>query len=70
MTKHHKYADGGWLNLKPIGNNELARQAEVAKRTASEFFKREFKGHSKYRALCNDTPRLVAALKALNPDYS
>src|SRR5262249_53576244 len=31
LTKHHQYADGGCLNLEPIGNNELARKAGVSK---------------------------------------
>jgi hypothetical protein len=69
LTKHHEYADGGCLNSEPIGNNELARQADVAKRTASSFFSKEFHGHAKYQALCNDSPRLVAALKALNGEF-
>jgi hypothetical protein len=70
LTKHHQYADGGCLNLEPIGNNELARLAEVAKRTASAFFDKEFQGHAKYKALCADSGRLVAALKLLNGEYA
>lgn len=69
LTKHHKYAEGGCLNLEPIGNNELARQAEVAKRTASAFFDKDFQGHAKYRALCMDPVRLAASLKALNGEF-
>ncbi len=69
FTKHHKYANGGCLNLEPIGNNELARLADVAKRTASAFFKKEFRGHKKYQAMCKDLPRFVAALKALNGEF-
>ncbi len=69
LTKHHKYAEGGCLNLEPIGNNELARQAEVAKRTASAFFDKDFQGHIKYRALCMDPVRLTASLKALNGEF-
>ena len=42
LTEHHKYADGSCLNLEPIGNNELARLAEVDQSTASAFFNREF----------------------------
>ena len=45
LTAHHKYEDGGCLNLEPIGNNELARLAEVSKATASAFFNKEFGGH-------------------------
>jgi hypothetical protein len=70
LTKHHKYADGGCLNPEPIGNNELARLAGVAKRTASAFFTKEFGGHAKYRTLCRDATRLVALLKRLNREYS
>lgn len=69
LTKHHKYADGGGLNLEPIGNNELARLAEVRNSTASAFFSKEFKGHAKYRTLCADQHRLVAALKTLNGEF-
>jgi hypothetical protein len=70
LTKHHKYADGSCLNVEPIGNNELARKAVVAQSTASAFFKREFEGHTKYKALCRDPVSLAAALKLLNGEYS
>jgi hypothetical protein len=69
LTKHHKYAESGCLNLEPVGNNELARSAEVSKRTASAFFDKEFGGHLKYRSLCQDPVRLAAALKALNGEF-
>ncbi|MCC7086402.1 MAG: hypothetical protein IT427_15485 [Pirellulales bacterium] len=69
LTRHHRYADGGCLNLEPIGNNELARLAGVAKRTASAFFTHQFQGHAKYRMLCCNLPRLVAAMKALNGEF-
>jgi len=70
LTKHHKYADGSCLNPEPIGNNELARQVDVSVSTASKFFKEEFEGHTKYRALCGDATRLVVALKLLNQEFS
>jgi hypothetical protein len=70
LTKHHQYADSGCLNLEPIGNNELARLAGVAKRTASAFFNKEFRGHGRYKALCSDAGWLGAALKLLNGEYS
>lgn len=70
LTKHHQYADGVCLNQEPTGNNELARLAHVAKRTASAFFDKEFHGHSQYKILCRDRQRLVAALKLLNGEYS
>ncbi|MDZ4784428.1 MAG: hypothetical protein SGJ19_29640 [Planctomycetia bacterium] len=70
LTKHHKYADGGSLNLEPIGNNELARLAGVDRATASAFFKQQFKGHGKYKAVCADAARLAAALKLLNGEFA
>lgn len=70
LTLHHKYADGSCLNLAPVGNNELARQAKVEPSTASDFFKKAFKGHTEYRALCRDSSRLAAALKLLNGEFA
>jgi hypothetical protein len=75
LTTHHKYADGGCLNLTPIGNNELARLAKVSDSTASAFFNREFNGGNsggleKYQAHCRDSTRLVGALKLLNQEFS
>jgi len=70
LTKHHQYADGGCLNLEPIGNNELARLAGVSTSTASAFFDEQFGGHVKYRAICADAARLVTALKLLNQELS
>ena len=70
LTKHHRYGDGGCLNPEPVGNNELARLADVEQSTASEFFKREFQGHAKYKALCRDAGRLAAALKLLNNEFA
>ena len=69
LTKHHEYADGGCLNQEPIGNNELARLAKVSESTASAFFKKQFDGHMKYRAICGDTTKLVASLKLLNQEF-
>lgn len=70
LTKHHKYADGGCLNTEPIGNNELARLAGVDQATASAFFKKQFKGHRKYKAACADAAGLAAALKLLNGEFA
>lgn len=70
LTKHHQYADGGCLNLEPIGNNALARLADVDQATASAFFKQEFKGHAKYKAACADATLLASALKMLNGEFS
>ena len=70
LTLHHRYADGSCLNLEPIGNNELAREAEVSRATASGFFKNEFKGYKGYRIACRDATRLVGLLKLLNQEFS
>ena len=70
LTKHHKYADGSCLNLEPVGNNKLAQLVKVSPSTASAFFKQEFGGHVKYRAMCTDESRLITALKLLNQEFS
>ena len=70
LTEHHRYADGGCLNHEPIGNNELARNAKVAKRTTSAFFSKEFKGHANYKRVCDDARNLITALKMLNDEFS
>jgi hypothetical protein len=70
LTKHHDYADGGALNLDPIGNNALADLAVVDKATASAFFKKEFGGHEKYKVACRDANTLVTALKLLNGEFA
>jgi len=70
LTKHHEYADGSCLNTAYIGNNELALLANVSNSTASEFFKKEFGGHTKYKNVyCSDIHLLTAALKKLNDEY-
>jgi hypothetical protein len=70
LTKHHQYADGSCLNLEPIGNNEVAKVAGVSASTASTFFNEKFDGHTKYKALCRDTGKLIAALKLLNNEFA
>jgi hypothetical protein len=70
LTKHHQYADGGCLNLDPIGNNELAKAVGVSASTASAFFNDKFQGHTKYKALCRDAGKLTAALKLLNDEFA
>lgn len=70
ITKHHRYADGGCLHTEPIGNNKLARLANVAKSTASKFFRCKFREYRNYRIICRDTSRLVNTLKMLNNEIS
>jgi hypothetical protein len=69
LTSHHQYENGSCLNPEPIGNNDLALMANVSRSTASEFFKREFRGHSKYKLLCRRSGDLVVALKLLNNEF-
>lgn len=70
LTKHHRYADGSCLNSEPIGNNDLAKLADVSTSTASAFFKEQFHGHGKYKILCNDSGKLAMALKILNGELA
>lgn len=70
LTKHHQYADGSCLNLEPIGSNQLAQMAEVADSTASDFFRKQFGGHSSYRAQCHEKSKIVGALKLLNQEFT
>lgn len=71
LTKHHRYADDGALNLEPASNNGLARQAGVDKATASAFFRKQFGGHGKYKShYCTDPMRLATALKQLNGEFT
>ena len=70
LTKHHQYAEGGCLNLEPIGNNELAKAAGVSPSTASAFFNDKFLGHTNYKALCRDAGKITAALKLLNDEFA
>lgn len=69
LTAHHKYAEGGFLNLEPIGNNELAKKAEVSPSTASAFFTKAFQGFDNYRVVCRNAVRLAESLKVLNGEF-
>jgi hypothetical protein len=70
LTEHHKYSNGSCLNLEPVGNNELARMSGVRNSTASEFFKKEFGSHARYRAFCRDRALLGNSLKLLNQEVA
>jgi hypothetical protein len=70
LTKHHRYADSGYPNREPIGNNELARQAGASPATAKRFFDKWFKGYARYRAIClRDISRLIDTIKAMNGEF-
>jgi hypothetical protein len=71
LLAHHKYENGGCTKFEPIGNNELARKAVVAPATASGFFKKEFAGHDKYKAMCHrSSSELAFALRLINGDVA
>lgn len=70
LLHHHKYDDGGCLNLEPIGVRQLARLAGVRESTVSEFFKKRFGGWNAYRVKCRDAGCLADSLKVLNGDFS
>jgi hypothetical protein len=70
LTHHHHYADDSCLNFEPMGNNDLARKANVSTSTASEFFKKEFKGHNQYVVRCRNSAALITSLKVLNREFS
>ncbi len=70
LTKHHQYADGGCLNLEPIGNNKLAKMAGVSASTASAFFNEKFEGYAKYKAICRNAGKLATYLKLLNDEFA
>jgi len=65
LLKHHGYENGCCINYDPIGNNALARLADVAGSSASKFMKSEAGGYAKYRTTCRNTTALNAALAAL-----
>ena len=75
LTEYHNYAEDSCLNLEPVGNNELARKADVDPSTASAFFNKEFSkrekgGHANYKVICRNAGRLAESLKALNGEFS
>lgn len=70
LSLHHKYEDGSCMNVEPIGVNDLAKLADVAPSTTTAFFKKEFRGHEKYKTMCSDVSSLITALKLLNQEYS
>ena len=70
LSKHHQYSGGGCLNLEPMGVQKLSRTAKIAASTVSKFFEKNFGNHAKYISACMDPPRLGAALKLLNGEFS
>ena len=71
LSYHHKY-DNGWATVHDsIGSNELARAAEVSNSTTSDFFKKEFGGHQKYKTTClQNWTKIVEKLCGLNEDHT
>ena len=70
LTKYHQYADGGCLNLEPIGVRELARQATVSPSPCVGLLQSEvWRAYQVPNVFCSDTQRLMASLKQLNNEY-
>lgn len=70
LLLHHRYEQGSCLNTDPLGNNALAKAAEVSRSTASAFFAAEFNGHTRYKTLCRDVGQLSFALRLLIGDVA
>jgi hypothetical protein len=70
LTEHHQYSKDSCLNTDPIGVAELGKKAKVSKSSVSEFFKVQFKGHIRYRKVCQDVSKLMASLKMIRGEYS
>lgn len=70
LTKHHRYDDGGALNLEPIGNNKLAELAEVDKSTVSDFIADAFESRNGYLSACRSASQLAVSLRILNGELS
>lgn len=69
LLKHHNYDNDGF-NAEPIGNNDLARRAAVANRTASAFFKKHFGSHKRYKIFCVDPQRIQVCLRQMDGGIS
>ncbi len=71
FTKHHDYYGGRCWNYDPIGCTALARAADVAKSTATGWFKEKFGGHFEYAAMCRrNKGKVDVIVKAANGDFS
>ena len=69
LSKHHKYGEELVLDQTPIGLNEMARGLRCSADTIHRFFKKEFKGHGKYKQTCKDEGSLKIHLRRLNNDF-
>jgi hypothetical protein len=69
LTKHHQYEAGSCLISEPIGNNELARNADVSSSTASRYFVENFGSYDDYRGLCKNVGNLCDSLKLLRGEF-
>ena len=78
LSAYHQFDGDDCLNLEPIGNNELARLAEVSTSTVSLFIKQQFAekdasqgvGRQKYRAACSNGYRLAVAIKKIRDELT
>ena len=70
LVSHHRYKNGSCLNWEPVGNNELADNANVAWSTAKRFFDQKFHGYKRYKAACLNQTDLIASLRILNGEIA
>lgn len=70
LSMYHGYEGGSCLKTDPVGNNELARLANVSRSTASDFFRTEFGGLKRYKAKCTDVGTLVDAIRTLRGEFT
>ena len=67
LTRWHKYKNGHCNKMDPVGNNELARLADVSIGSATNFFKRHFECHKKYKIQCQNKS-IPKAMEILNSE--
>jgi hypothetical protein len=58
------------LNQSPVGVNVLAKKANVAPASVSQYFKKKFGNHAKYRAACRKPGELAFSLKLIRDELS
>jgi len=76
LSAYHQFDGDDCLNLEPIGNNELARSAEVSGSTVSLFLQKQFatkhaasgEGRRNYRKACRDSYRLTLEIKRIRDE--
>lgn len=66
LVAYHKYKDGSCTNFTPISCKDLGRQLNLSTNTASLFFKKHFRTHSKYVTICGNSAGLNDTMQFFN----